>query len=45
MSVFEMAQRYYPRLWDRSRIVALVQAGRLRQEEADDILGNAPDEK
>lgn len=29
MSVYEMAQKYYPRLWDKQRIDALVEAGRL----------------
>lgn len=38
MSVFEMAKQYYPRLWDKSRINALVQAGRLTEEEAGEIL-------
>ncbi len=38
MSVYELARRYYPRLWDKSRIEALVQAGRLTEEEAVKIL-------
>lgn len=38
MSVFEMAKRYYPRLWDRTRIEALVRAQRLTEEEAAEIL-------
>ena len=38
MSVFEMAKQYYPRLWGRERIEALVTAGRLSREEADAIL-------
>lgn len=33
MSVYELARKYYPRLWDDARIDALVQAGRLTQEE------------
>ena len=37
MSVFEMAQTYYPRLWDESRLEALVKAGKLTQAEADRI--------
>lgn len=37
MSVFEMAQKYYPRLWDASRLEALVAAGKLTQDEADRI--------
>ncbi len=38
MSVYEMAKRYYPRLWDKSRIEALVAAGRLTEEEVEEIL-------
>ena len=34
MTVFEMAQKYYPRLWDHSRLEALVKAGKLTQAEA-----------
>lgn len=41
MTVYEMAKRYYPRLWNEARILALEQAGRLTKEEADDILGRA----
>lgn len=33
MSVYELARKYYPQLWDDARIDALVQAGRLTQEE------------
>lgn len=32
-----MAQKYYPRLWDKQRIDALVEAGRLTKEEAEEI--------
>jgi len=39
MTVFEMAKTYYPRLWDRSRLEALVQAGRLTEEEFREIVG------
>lgn len=28
MSVYELAQKYYPRLWDRERLEALLAAGR-----------------
>ena len=38
MSVYEMAKQYYPRLWDRSRLKALVEAGRLTEEEAAEII-------
>ncbi|MEA4955761.1 MAG: XkdX family protein [Pseudoflavonifractor sp.] len=41
MSVYEMAEKYYPRLWDAPRIEALVTAGRLTREEADRIMGEA----
>ncbi len=37
MTVFELAQKYYPRLWDKSRIDALVAAGRLTEAEAKEI--------
>ena len=38
MSVYEMAKMYYPRLWNEERIRALVEAGRLTQKEANEIL-------
>lgn len=38
MSIYELAIKYYPRLWDKSRIEALVEAGRLVREEADKII-------
>jgi len=38
MSAYELCKRYYPRLWDKSRIEALVKAGRLTEEEAAEIL-------
>lgn len=38
MSVFELAKRYYPRLWNESRIRALQAAGRLSQQEVEAIL-------
>ncbi len=39
MSACEMAKRYYPRLWDKPRIEALVKAGRLTKQEAAEITG------
>lgn len=39
MSVYELAQKYYPRLWDKSRLEALLAAGRLSQEEFDRLVG------
>lgn len=38
MSVFEMAKTYFPRLWDKTRLEALVQAGRLTEEEFREIV-------
>lgn len=38
MTVYEMAQKYYPRLWDRERLEALLAAGRLSQEEFDQLV-------
>lgn len=38
MSVYELAQKYYPRLWDRERLEALLAAGRLTQEEYDKLV-------
>lgn len=37
MTVFEMAEKYYPRLWDDARINQLVDAGKLTEEEAAEI--------
>lgn len=37
MTVFDMAQKYYPRLWDDARLDALVAAGKLTDEEAGEI--------
>lgn len=41
MTIYEMSQKYYPRLWDNSRLNQLVQAGRLTAEEAEEIKANA----
>lgn len=38
MTVYEMAKLYYPRLWSEERIVALQEAGRLTQEETEEII-------
>lgn len=43
MSVFEMAEKYYPRLWSEDRIKTLLAAGRLTETEAAAILGEAAD--
>ena len=38
MSVYELAQKYYPRLWDQERLEAVLAAGRLSQEEFDQLV-------
>ena len=40
MNVYELAQTYYPRLWDEKRIQALAAAGQLTEEEAAAILNS-----
>lgn len=40
MTVYEMAQKYYPRLWSIDRIEALYKAGKLTEEEYKSILGD-----
>lgn len=34
-----MAKQYYPRLWDKARIEALLSAGKLTEEEYQEIIG------
>ena len=41
MSVYELAQKYYPRLWNKSRLDALLAAGKLTQEEYDSLVSPA----
>lgn len=41
MTVYEMAKKYYPRLWNDNRIDALVGADRLTPEEAAQIRAEA----
>ena len=38
MDVFELAKQYYPRLWDRERIQALTDGGKLTGEQMEQIL-------
>lgn len=40
MTAYEMAQKYYPRLWSVDRIEALYKAGKLTKEEYDSIINN-----
>ena len=39
MTVKEMALMYYPRLWSKERIVALVKAGKLTEVDYKEITG------
>ena len=45
MTVFEMAKKYYPRLWSKKRIDALHEAGKLTDEEYAKILAAGTEEK
>lgn len=40
MSVAELARKYYPRLWDKSRMEALAAAGRLTEAEVREIVSS-----
>lgn len=40
MTAYEMAKKYYPRLWSLDRIKALLAASKLTQEEYDDIVNS-----
>ena len=40
MSAYELAKKYYPRLWSKERIDALYQAGKLTKEEYHSIVGD-----
>lgn len=37
MTVFEMAKKYYPRLWSVERIEALYKAGKLTEAEYNEL--------
>ena len=37
MNVYELAKKYYPKLWDRTRIEALAAAGKLTEDQAREI--------
>jgi len=41
MTVYELAQKYYPRLWNKSRLDALLAAGKLTQKEYDSLVSPA----
>lgn len=38
-TAYELAKLYYPRLWPKERIEALVAAGLLARDEAGEIIG------
>lgn len=44
MTVFEMAKNYYPRLWDKSRLEQLVEAGRMTEENMNEIISKHDDD-
>ncbi len=37
-TVFDLAKKYYPRLWARERIEKLAEAGKLTEQEKQEIL-------
>ena len=39
LTVKEMAEKYYPKLWDINRLVALVKAGKLSEADYNEITG------
>lgn len=39
MTVYEMAKKYYPKYWDKAKIDALYEKGKLTKSEYEDILG------
>ncbi len=39
MTIIEMVKKYYPELWSRERLEALVQAGKLTRAQADEVMG------
>ena len=39
MTVKEIATNYYPRLWNKERLIALVEAGKLTEAEYAEITG------
>lgn len=41
MNVYELAKKYYPDLWPRERIDALLDAGKLMPDEYEDIIKEA----
>lgn len=42
MNVFEMAKKYYPRLWSLERLNELIKANKLTEEEKQSIINKNP---
>ena len=40
MNAYELAKKYYPRLWDAERIKALYEKGLLTEEEYNELINN-----
>ena len=40
MTVFEMAKKYYPVFWDKKRLDQLLSAGKLTQDEYNEVTSN-----
>lgn len=38
ISTFELAKKYYPKMWDINRLEALVAAGKLTKSEMEEII-------
>lgn len=41
MTIYEMAKKYYPSLWDKSRLDLLLSAGKLTEEEYNSLVKEA----
>lgn len=41
MTVFELAKKYYPRLWGKERLASLVEANKLTAEQYEELTGEA----
>lgn len=39
LSVKKMAEKYYPKYWDKDRLRTLIQAGKLTEEEYQELTG------
>lgn len=45
MTILELAKKYYPRLWGKDRLAALVAAGKLTIEQYKEITGDTYQEE